>query len=285
MPKLLLLKGLPASGKSIKAKEIMEASGNFVRINYDLMREMLHFNKFSQIHEGITQSLARSLVRELLNTAHNVIIDNCNLSEKHRIIWSTIAKDCRATFEVIDLTDVPWMTCVARDRMRDHPVGDHVIMKMALQYNLADLGPKVVICDLDGTLCDTKWRVEHLRKQQKDWEKFYDGIPYDQPREDVLKIYLDYLNEGCTGVLVSGRPEKYRHVTEEWLNSFKIPRFVMLMRENHDLRQDDVVKKYILDTYLNKDDIVAVIDDRLRVLRMWQSEGLYTIDVGDGSEF
>jgi len=270
MSKLIMLSGLPASGKSTKAKEIIEVSGNYYRLNYDLLRMMLHFDKYSPHNEQITQDLADNIAKMLLISGKNVIIDNCNLGQNHKAHWSNIAYQHSAKFEVVSLTDVPWNICITRDLLRKTPVGDHVILKMALQYKLADPGPKVVICDLDGTLCDTTWRQEHVRKEPKDWEAFYQGIPNDVPRHEVLEIYFDYLHQGCTGILVSGRPEKYREITEKWLHIWSIPSFVVLMRENHDARPDDIVKKQILDTYLTKENVIAVIDDRRRVLKMWE---------------
>ena len=45
------------------------------------------------------------------------------------------------------------------------------------------------------------------------------------------------------------------------------------MRENGDYRSDDIVKQEILDLCFDKDNIELVIDDRPRVVRMWESNG------------
>jgi tRNA uridine 5-carbamoylmethylation protein Kti12 len=49
------MKGLPACGKSTKAEEIIRNAGNTVRINKDLLRTMLHFDKFTHVNEEHTR--------------------------------------------------------------------------------------------------------------------------------------------------------------------------------------------------------------------------------------
>jgi len=48
--KVLILKGLPASGKSTYAKELV-AKGNWKRINKDDLRAMLDCSKWSKANE------------------------------------------------------------------------------------------------------------------------------------------------------------------------------------------------------------------------------------------
>ena len=47
MSKLIMLSGLPASGKTTKARELMVEYGNAVRVNKDDLRDMLHTGSWS----------------------------------------------------------------------------------------------------------------------------------------------------------------------------------------------------------------------------------------------
>jgi hypothetical protein len=85
--------------------------------------------------------------------------------------------------------------------------------------------------------------------------------------------------------LVTGRPEQYRHQTLKWLNYYRVPFKSLYMRGSEDYRPDDVVKQEILDLCFDRSKIELVIDDRPKVVRMWQSNGLRVLDVGDGVEF
>ena len=49
--KLLLLKGLPASGKTTFAKELVRSDGNWIRVNKDDLRNMLHGGKWQSSRE------------------------------------------------------------------------------------------------------------------------------------------------------------------------------------------------------------------------------------------
>lgn len=57
------MQGLPASGKSQKAAEIMKSDGNCVRINKDLLRKMLHNGKWNGKNEGQTRDASKMLAR------------------------------------------------------------------------------------------------------------------------------------------------------------------------------------------------------------------------------
>jgi len=284
--KMILLRGLPASGKSSKAKEIVDCGGNFVRINRDLLREMLHFNRWTRYNEQTTINIAEVMVRNLIITGHNVVIDDTNLGVKHVDKWKNMAKMLDAKFEVIDM-DVHYTECIKRDEKRENPVGEHVIRAMALQYKMLDIHGPIVVCDMDGTLADCKHRTHFVTGETKDWAAFFEGIPDDKPRTEVFDILKEYYDKGADIVIVSARPERYRGMTKRWLEkhigNMRIK--ALIMRGDHDKRPDTEVKESIYNTYLKQYDIEAVIDDRPSVVRMWRALGLKVVDVGDGIEF
>lgn len=292
MSKMYIMKGLPASGKSTLAKEICERDGNTVRINKDLLRTMLHFDKFNHIKESHTRDAARKLADWYLSNGINVIIDDTNLNESTVQSWRDLAKIHNAHIEYCDLTDVPLHYCIERDRVREKRVGDQVIQKMALQHLGWLKGENIVICDLDGTLCDITHRLHYGKGETKNWTKFFDGIPGDSLRHEVLNAVVNTCREKDAGlILVSARPETYRETTEQWLDNnfsgltFGRGRIGLIMREAHDKRPDTEVKSDIFEKYLKHLNIVKVFDDRPSVIRMWREKGLEVEDVGQGIEF
>lgn len=75
-----MLSGLPASGKSTKAEELVKSMGNAVRVNKDLIRTMLHFDKWSGRNEGITKDIERQVaIQAITRHGMNVIVDDTNL--------------------------------------------------------------------------------------------------------------------------------------------------------------------------------------------------------------
>lgn len=289
MSKLIIMKGLPASGKSTKAEELVRASGNAVRLNKDLLRTMMHFDKWSGRNEQATQDAEHELAKYFLSHGKNVIVDDTNLNPKTVGYWVQLAKSMNAGIEYVDMTDVSVKDCIERDWKRDKQVGEHVIQKMALQYLNYLQGEKVVICDLDGTLCDVTHRRHFVQGEgSKDWKGFFEAMLGDTPRIEVVDMLMKYEDEGNKIILVSARPEQYRGKTTYWLhNTFQGHQFwdALIMREDHDSRQDTETKSDIYDKYLKNLNITAVIDDRPSVIRMWKSKNLPVIDVGNGEEF
>jgi uncharacterized HAD superfamily protein len=143
---------------------------------------------------------------------------------------------------------------------------------------------KDVIVDIDGTLADCSHRLHYIRGKRKRWKQFFASACEDKPREDVLAQVRELAKKHNVH-LVTGRPEEYRQETLRWLNHYRVPFNSLYMRESGDHRPDDTVKQEILDICFNKDNIELVIDDRPRVIRMWQSNGLKVLDVGEGVEF
>lgn len=284
---MTIMRGLPASGKSTKAKELLSV-GNTVRINKDLLRTMLHFDNFTHHNEGHTRDAARKLADWFLTNGVNVIIDDTNLNEGTVQSWKDLAKIHDAKIEYVDCFDVSVEECIERDSKREKKVGKHVIQKMALQHLGYLKGENVVICDLDGTLCNIDHRLHFTETTPKDWKGFFAGIKDDVVRVDVLDKLLNLEEKGNKIVFVSARPENYRAETEAWLekafNGYQLDT-ALIMREKGDKRPDTEVKSDIYDKYLKSLSIVKVFDDRPSVIRMWREKGLDVEDVGKGIEF
>lgn len=120
MSELMILSGLPASGKSTVAREWVEADPtNRTRLNYDDLRIELYGPdwKFNYNEEWAMQTEARKRVWKWLQSGLSVVIDNTNLNSKARDRWAQIGHENGAivTFNSID---TPAHICVERDRNR-----------------------------------------------------------------------------------------------------------------------------------------------------------------------
>lgn len=294
MAKLIIMRGLPASGKSTMAKEMINVSGNTVRVNKDLLRTMLHFDKFTQKNEEVTRSVAVSVATAGLLSGKNVIIDDTNLNENTFNGWKGFLLGFNSLYgtdhkvEVV-VVDTPVQICILRDQERQKSVGSTVIKNMALEHGLLGAPKKgYIICDIDGTIAEISHRLHFVKGlEKKDWKSFFAGIPGDSVREDVRKILIDFYNQGYDIIFVSARPEDYKTETLEWLNKNLLTfAFTLIMRRTGDKLPDTEVKKDLLDKYFKDKSLIhKVIDDRPSVIRMWKEQGLDVIDVGKCVEF
>lgn len=279
-----MMKGLPASGKSTKAKEIC-AQGEYIRVNRDLIREMMHFGKWSGKNERKVVELETALALQYLRDDVSVVVDDCNLNPENETMWRGVAELAGAKFEIENI-DTEVGTCLIRDLNRDKKVGGHVIIGMALQYNLLTLNSKVIVCDIDGTIADIQHRLHWVKGEEKNWDRFFAEMHKDTVREGTHMMLKEYHKNGYEIIFVSARPEDYREVTENWLlENVDVPYLTLLMRPSNDKREDSIVKTEIYNKFLKNLDIETVIDDRPRVIRAWQALGLPVIDVGDGIDF
>jgi hydroxymethylpyrimidine pyrophosphatase-like HAD family hydrolase len=146
------------------------------------------------------------------------------------------------------------------------------------------MNKQTVVVDIDGTLADITHRRHHIEGRRKKWGKFFKEMDRDLPIPEVA-AKVRALSRDHTIILVTGRPDDYREVTEQWLKQHKIPYQQLYMRKAGDFRPDDIVKQEILDRHLDKEEIKLVIEDRPRVIRMWRRNGLEVEDAGDGLEF
>lgn len=282
-----MMRGLPASGKSYRAKELLKQGGDFVRVNKDLLRKMLHNNKFNWKNESLTNKAQTAIVEMALLEGKNVIIDDTNLGDRHKEKWSQLARGFGAKFEIVDMNkEVDIYECLARDLVREKKVGRDVILNMAMQYGLFPALNNIVVVDIDGTVADCKHRQHHVRKDPKDWKAFFSEMGSDSPRDEVFAEAESLAeDEEAVIVFVTARPEDYRGITERWLQDNNMPYTHMLMRRSGDKRPDTEVKQDILNTYLKQYNIVQVFDDRPSVIQMWRDNGLEVTDVGEGIDF
>lgn len=142
----------------------------------------------------------------------------------------------------------------------------------------------LVVFDIDGTLANIEHRLGYVRSQPKNWAAFDAGIPNDKVNEPVARVFHSLHNGENTIIFASGRSERSRQATVDWLRTNKMwfgSYSRLYMRKADDFRPDDVVKREILNEiiadYGRKPDMV--FDDRPRVVRMWRDNGIFVFNV------
>ncbi|MDT4994896.1 MAG: hypothetical protein QOH97_4788 [Actinoplanes sp.] len=296
MTRLLITRGLPASGKTTFARKLQPG---VVRVNRDDLRLMLHGRRlFTQWAEGQVTHAQHASVEALLRAHADVIVDDTNLRARTVRDWAELAARFHAQFEVHDFTDVPVEECVRRDAERTGPehVGEEGIRKMHARYLAGrslplpvpwvdpggpgqvyepDAGlPPVVLVDIDGTVALMNGRGPY------DWHR----VGGDLPNPAVIQAVRAMHSAGNAIVFCSGRDAVCRAETEAWLELFVgVPYEGLFMRPEGDSRKDSIVKREIFDQDIrDRWRVVGVFDDRRQVVRMWRELGLTVFQVAEG---
>lgn len=286
---LVVCVGLPASGKSTYAKDLVKREHTFIRLNKDDLRCMFA-GVWSSKMEGFVIDVQTQIALKAVADKKDIVIDDTNLNPKVFDKWQTFARYHNYCFCEMSFKHVPIQTCIDRDACREKPVGKDVILNMAFQYGLAKQEKQFVICDLDGTLADITERKKKstLPNGKLNWDEFFnpDNISLDVPRYDVIQQVSQHCIDNNTDLfVVSGRSDRTREATRYWLAKYGILPDRLIMRPAGDSTPDDELKEKWLNTYLDKTMCVKVFDDRPRVISMWKRNGLEVIDVGNGVDF
>ena len=90
--------------------------------------------------------------------------------------------------------------------------------------------------------------------------------------------------DGFNIVIFSGRSDRTKNATIEWLSRYDVPYDVLHMRpEEHLFMPDSELKEMWLNSKVDKDDIFMVFDDRNQVVKMWRDKGIVVFQVADGN--
>lgn len=295
MQKLIICRGLPASGKSTWAKKFVEDNPQWKRVNRDTLRSMVHgAGKFTREREAAIKIARDALVKTFLAADYNVIVDDTNLDPavvEHLRGLTTLDVEVEEKWFHVTLDEA-----LARNAMRTEFEGKvpmSVIKNMHRKWlhNETDRHayiphdpslPSAVIFDLDGTLAIARHR------------DVYDGslCESDDINSPVVE-FLHFIRECPIAphrgpiqvIFCSGREDEFRPQTENWLmkHGLILRGDLLLMRASDDKRNDAIVKREIFEQHIaGKFNVLAAFDDRNRVVKMWRSVGVPCFQVCDG---
>jgi len=162
-----------------------------------------------------------------------------------------------------------------------------------------------VIFDLDGTIADIEIRRKKSIKPngKMNWDIFFhpDNIQYDKPVHAIVHLVQMYYHDDYKVVIFSGRNDRSWKETKDWLKTHNVPHDLLVMRPDKfksksspvadgnpatgDMRfmPDEILKKKMLDEFVDIDDVLFVVDDRQKVVDMWRDLGLVVLQPAPGN--
>ncbi len=140
-----------------------------------------------------------------------------------------------------------------------------------------------MLWDLDGTLniCEQRSKfnwdditgcTEVMRNHQPNW-----------PLISMANAMQAHCQPTAHNLIVTARPERYRTVTEWWLERYKVKYSGLYMRPDDNVQPDAEVKRAILHELRKKYNIWYVVEDRAKVVEMWREEGVLCLQCAEGN--
>ena len=310
MTKLIIVRGLPASGKSTWAKAwVAEDVSGRARVNRDDLRRMIHNGEYRGSSTELTIMRARdALIASFLRKGIDVVVDDTNLpSATVRSLMQLAAGiSPLVEVEIQDLTNVPLEVCLERDDERGIPdlvsvktddVGEDVIRGMYERFlkgkshplPVPELAPRVVafvepyvakpeaikavLVDIDGTVA--------LMGDRNPFDETRVGE--DKPSPRIVELVHLLIYAGHYPIFMSGRSLACEDATVDWLDAQGFSNYHLHMRNVSDTRKDAVVKLELFNEHVrDRFDVRLVLDDRNQVVELWRSLGLTCLQVAEG---
>ena len=136
MNKIIICRGIPASGKSTWAKQwVLEDPEHRVRINRDDIHNML--GKYcAPSRERLVSYINHTIIIKALISNYDIIIDNTNLNFNDILYLEEILLifNMKCTIEYKDFFDTPLSVCIERDKKRTNPIGEEIIKSFYNRY-------------------------------------------------------------------------------------------------------------------------------------------------------
>lgn len=125
--------------------------------------------------------------------------------------------------------------------------------------------------DLDGVLADVRHRLHHL-SGRKDWDAFFAAAVDDDLHAEGQAV-VERLRQDHEVVYLTGRPERCRADTEEWLSRHDLGGHPLLMRPGRDRRPAATVKVETIARRFPDRTVGIVVDDDERVVAAMREAG------------
>lgn len=209
MKRLLVMIGLPGSGKSTVASQIKanDATDKTLIVSTDAIRGELYGSESEQGDPNKVFSIAKTRMIDALNGNYDtVIFDATNLRKKYRIPFiKEMRQKVNTEFEIVAFwVAVPYQECLRRDKGRSRKVGEFVIRRMYLNF-----APPGYEEGFDDILINTPDRVEDCMREYTVDRFFEKAMPFEQHnKHHTLTLgahcmsAFDYVKERCDDEVV-----------------------------------------------------------------------------------
>ncbi len=280
---VVLMMGIPGSGKTTRAKELV-ASHGLLRVNKDDIRAMMGLPYSPETEKIVRSAHSQAIVAALRNGFSVVIDDTGNLKERTRKEIQSLIRTVENSnpehgeIEMLlneECLKTPIEECIKRDLQRPNSVGEVVVRHWADRYlpkppaYQHNPGLKsAIVVDIDNCLAIMGDR---------------DPLNPCAAINDKVNPPIAHLLKAIDGdvILLTGREESGRAVLEEWLDkNFIVHSGIIFMRPNGDRTIAHEFKKRVLqDRILPEWNVELVVDDDSQFIKVCKNLGIPSLEV------
>lgn len=130
----------------------------------------------------------------------------------------------------------------------------------------------LAVFDIDNTLADTAHRQHFLERRPRDWNGFFGAAPADPPLARGIALAVERAAD-CEVAYLTGRPDRCRADTEDWLVRHGLPEGRLWMRGNQDRRPARTAKLEVLRRISRGREVRMLVDDDELVCRAAREAG------------
>jgi hypothetical protein len=134
-------------------------------------------------------------------------------------------------------------------------------------------GSALAIFDIDGVLADVRHRLHYLETTPEDWDAFFAAAAADPALTHGVSLAHDYAARSEL-LYLTGRPERTRQLTGNWLARQGLPPGKLLMRPDHDRRPAALFKREQARALGRTREIEVLIDDDPAVVDLLTAAGI-----------
>jgi phosphoglycolate phosphatase-like HAD superfamily hydrolase len=136
-----------------------------------------------------------------------------------------------------------------------------------------------ILLDIDHTISNSFWRDPMIGAEN--WDKYHEASKYDKPFKKVVNLINSLAAMGYSIIAVTGRNEKFRHLTLDWFIKYHIDVDEMLMRPDDNFLKNAEMKALLIDTRFNGDykQIHFAIEDNEDACIMYQRLGITSLQI------
>jgi len=142
--------------------------------------------------------------------------------------------------------------------------------------------PTAVIFDIDGTLSNQKARIHYF---EKDFQKYMEHAIEDPPHQ-WAQVTIQALHAfGVSILLVSGRTENYRDLTDQWLTKHDIPYTELFLKQFRceRVKGPEFKKKVYQEQIEPCYNVFCAVEDDSRLVEVYRELGVVCLDCGTWS--